>query len=153
VAAEAARLLAAAGVAVDPHLVEVAALLHDIDKTHTRESLEHGQLGARWLTERGWGELAGPVAAHPVTALADPQRTPRGWEAVALSVADRHVAQAFVTVDQRIDDLVARYPRFRDSLQAARAPAHALEARLAESAGLSVDGLVARLRAAWERGA
>lgn len=152
VAAEAARLLAAAGTTVDPHLVEVAALLHDIDKPSTRASLEHGALAGRWLAERGWGELSGAVASHPVTALADPERRPRGWEAIAVSVADRHVAQAFVTVDERIDDLALRYPVYRDSLDAARAPAHALEAELAAAAGLSVDDLVARLRAAWERG-
>ena len=37
VAAEAARLVAAAGVPVDVRLVEVAALLHDIDKPETRQ--------------------------------------------------------------------------------------------------------------------
>ena len=31
----------------------------------------HGAAGARWLTEQGWAELAGPVAAHPVGRLLD----------------------------------------------------------------------------------
>lgn len=154
VAAEAARLLAAAGAEVDPDLVEVAALLHDIDKPVTRDSgEEHGTLAAAWLTERGWGELAAPVASHPVTCLLDVARFPRGWASVAVSVADRHVAQEFLTIDGRIEEMATRYPQYRESLDAARAPAHALEARLAAAAGLSVPSLVARLRAAWEAGA
>ena len=40
-----------------------------------------------------------------------------------------------------------------DSIEAARRPSHALEAELAEAAGLPAEDLVARLRAAWEAGA
>jgi hypothetical protein len=91
-----------------------------------------------------------PVASHPVTALIDEERYPRGWESVIISVADRHVKQEFVTTDERIDDLVARYPQYRDDLAISRRHAHALEAELAEVAGLGVDELVDRLRAAWQ---
>jgi hypothetical protein len=68
-------------------------------------------------------------------------------------VADRHVAQSFLTVDERLDDMQRRHPRYVESIEAARRPSHALEAELAEATGLSVDDLVARLRAAWEAGA
>jgi putative nucleotidyltransferase with HDIG domain len=151
VAAEAARLLAAAGVEVDPHLVEVAALLHDIDKLETRDQDgRHGLVAARWLTELGCAELAEPVASHPIGSLLDPARAPRGWASVSVAVADRHVAQGFVTIDERINDQAARYPAYRTSLEAARAPAHAMEAQLATAAGFNTEQLVARLRAAWE---
>jgi hypothetical protein len=63
------------------------------------------------------------------------------------------VAQAFVTVDERLDDMKLRHPQYAESIEAARRPAHALEAQVAEVAGLSVDELVARLRAAWDAGA
>jgi putative nucleotidyltransferase with HDIG domain len=153
VAAEAARHLAAAGVEVDPHLVAVAALLHDVDKPQTRgDGLRHGLLGAQWMAERGYPELAEPIASHPVSSLLDPSRAPRGWAAVAVAVADRHVGQEFVTIDQRIDDQARRYPEFRDSLEAARSPAHAMQADLAAAAGMSVDQLEERLRAAWDEG-
>jgi hypothetical protein len=101
----------------------------------------------------GHAELAAPVASHPVTALLDDARFPRGWPSVLVSVADRHVAGSFLTTDQRIDDLRARYPQHAAELAAARRPAHALEGEVAEAAGLSVDELVTRLRAAWEAGA
>ena len=151
VAGEAARLLAAAGVEVDPQLVTVAALLHDVDKPQTRgHGLEHGLLAARWINERGYPELAAPIASHPIGCLLDPSRAPQTWAAKAVAVADRHVAQRFVSIDARIDDQARRYPEFGAELDAARAPAHAMEAELAAAAGLSVDELVARLRNACE---
>ena len=151
VAAEAARLLAAAGVEVDPQLVAVAALLHDVDKPATHDDgAQHGIVGARWMAERGYPELSEPIASHPIGCLRDPARAPRGWDAVAVAVADRHVAQEFVSIDQRIDDQARRYPDFRAELDAARAPARAMEAELAAAAGLSAAELEAHLRSAWE---
>ena len=151
VAAEAARLLESAGIAVDPQFVAVAALLHDVDKGVTRTDGEHhGMLGARWMAERGFPELAEPIASHPIACLLDPSRAPRGWASVAVAVADRHVAQDFVSIDERIDDQAGRYPEFRASLEAARAPAHAMQADLAAAAGLTVNELETRLRAAWD---
>jgi len=152
VAAEAARLLAAADVEVDPQLVAVAALLHDIDKPETRRSGEpHGVVGARQLTELGYGELAGPVASHPVSCLLDPLRFPQGWEAILVAIADRRVDQEFVTIDQRIDGMARRYPQYGDQLQSVRGAAHAMEASLASATGLSDEALADRLRAAWQR--
>lgn len=94
-----------------------------------------------------------PVASHPVTALLDDERFPIGWPSVLVAVADRHVAQEFLTVDERLDDMKLRHPEHADSIEAARRPSHALEAELASAAGLSTEALVARLRAAWEAGA
>src|SRR4029079_11514197 len=122
-AGEAARLLQAAEIPVDPHLVAVAALLHDVDKLVTRADGErHGLLGAKWMAERGYPELAEPIASHPIGCLLDPSRAPRGWPSVAVAVADRHVAQTFVSIDERIDDQARRYPEFLARLDARRAP-------------------------------
>ncbi|HEY6609452.1 MAG TPA: hypothetical protein VI277_09675 [Candidatus Limnocylindria bacterium] len=63
------------------------------------------------------------------------------------------MAQEFLTVDERLDDMRQRHPDHAPSIEAARRPAHALEAELAEATGLSVDELVGRLRVAWEAGA
>ena len=152
VAAEAARLLRAAGIPVDPQLVEVAAVLHDVDKLETRRSGVHGVVAASWMVDAGHEELAIPIASHPVTALLDEERYPRGWASVVLSVADRHVAQEFLTTDERIDDMALRHPEYREQLELSRRAAHALEAELAEVTGLSVNELVERLRAAWQAG-
>jgi hypothetical protein len=71
---------------------------------------------------------------------------------VAVAVADRRVAQTFVTIDERIEDLARRYPAFRADLESARAPAQAMQADLATAAGMSVEALEARLADAWGRG-
>jgi hypothetical protein len=107
-------------------------------------------MAARWMAERGFPELSEPIASHPIPCLLDPSRAPHGWASVAVAVADRRVAQEFVSVDERIDDLERRYPAARAELEAARAPAHAMEAELATAAGLSNAELDARLSAAWK---
>jgi putative nucleotidyltransferase with HDIG domain len=154
VAVAAAGLVAEASIPVDGALVEAAALLHDIDKVEIRRrGGEHGVVGARRLEAAGYPDLAMPVASHPVTALLDDDRFPIGWPSVLVAVADRHVAQAFLTVDERLDDMKERHPEFAASIESARRPAHALEEQLAEVTGLSTEELVERLRAAWEAGA
>ena len=153
VAAEAARLVAAAGVPLDVALVEVAALLHDIDKLQTRRGGgRHGEVGAAHLMRLGFDELAPPVRSHPVRCLLDEVRFPRGWPSVIVSVADRHVAQEFMPIDERLDDMAERHPEHRSSIAAARRPAHRLEEELAAAVDLPVSELVRRLRAAWEAG-
>ena len=85
-------------------------------------------------------------------ALLDDDRFPIGWPSVLVAVADRHVAQEFMTVDERLDDMRLRHPEHAEQIEAARRPAHALEAQLAEAVGLEVPDLVERLRAAWKAG-
>jgi hypothetical protein len=63
------------------------------------------------------------------------------------------VAQEFLTVDERLDDMKLRHPEHVASIESARRPAHALEAQVAEATGLGTEALVERLRAAWEAGA
>jgi hypothetical protein len=104
------------------------------------------------LEELGYGELAMPVASHPLNALLDDDRFPIGWPSVLVAVADRHVGQEFMTVDERLDDMRLRHPQHGEQIEAARRPAHALEAQVAEAVGLEVSELVVRLRAAWQAG-
>jgi hypothetical protein len=98
----------------------------------------------------GYPELAMPVASHPVSCLLDDDRFPRGWPSVLVAIADRHVAQEFLSIDQRLDEMATRYPEHRAGIEGARRPAHALERELADTLGLSSEALVERLRAAWE---
>jgi hypothetical protein len=63
------------------------------------------------------------------------------------------VAQEFLTIDERLDDMKRRHPEHAEAIESARRPAHALEEQVAEATGLSSEELVARLRAAWEAGA
>lgn len=150
VAIEAGRLVAATGIPVDIPLLEVAALLHDIDKPRIRRSGgEHGIVGAQMLVAMGYEELAMPVASHPVNCLLDEERFPRGWPSVLLAVADKHVAQDFMSVDERLDGMATRHPEYRSQIDAARRPARALEHEIAEVVGLTDEALVNLLRLAF----
>ncbi|MDP9272370.1 MAG: HDIG domain-containing protein [Chloroflexota bacterium] len=150
VAIEAGRLVAATGIPVDLPLLEVAALLHDIDKPRIRRSGgEHGIVGAQMLVAMGYEELAMPVASHPVNCLLDEERFPRGWPSVLLAIADKHVAQEFMSIDERLDGMVARHPEYRSQIDAARLPARALEHEIAEVVGLTDEALVDLLRFAF----
>jgi putative nucleotidyltransferase with HDIG domain len=152
VAVEAAQLVQAARIPLDVEFVEVAALLHDIDKPVTREGGgRHGAVGARMLADMGFAELGPPIASHTIEAVLDERWFPRGWPSVLLWVADKHVAQAFMTIDQRLDDMAARYPRHRNDIESARPWAHRLESEIADATGLSLTDIAARLRSAWER--
>lgn len=149
VAAEAARALADNGIDVDPHLVEAAGRLHDIDKVTTRGNGRHGLAGAEHLTALGYPELADSVVSHPFYCLLDPDRFPRSWAAICVSVADRRVGQQFVDIGERLDDLATRYPDYAEQIHAALEPAQALEARLADASKLTRLELEERLQAAW----
>lgn len=154
IAAEAALMVQQAGIPIDVRLVEVAALLHDIDKPETRDDPDqHGRAAARRLTEMGHADLAVPIVSHPLACLLDEERYPIGWPSVIVALADKHVAQCFVTIDERLDDMARRYPEYRGEIESARRPAHALEQELADVLGASVLDVVARLRVAWETSA
>jgi len=151
VAAAAARALVRNGIDVDVGLVETAALLHDIDKLATREDgAAHGTLAATWLAELGHPELGRAVAAHPLVRLLEPDPFGGDWPSMLVHLADRHYGAKFLTVDERIDDMARRHPRFRDEIEQARAATHALETRVAAAAGMTTDELVAELRVAAE---
>lgn len=93
--------------------------------------------------------MSAPVASHPLSCLLDDARYPRGWPSVLVAIADRHVAQEFVTIDERLDDMIRRHPEHRAQIQRARRPAHALDRELADLLGRPVDDVVALLREAW----
>jgi hypothetical protein len=101
----------------------------------------------------GYDELAVPVASHPLSCLLDEERFPIGWPSVLVSLADKHVAQEFVTIDERLDDMARRYPEYGGEINSARRPAHALEQELADVLGIPTHEVVERLRAAWHAGA
>jgi hypothetical protein len=156
------------GVAIDRHLVEAAALLHDVDKAlpvgHPVRALPHGEGSAAWLTAAGHRELARAVTGHPVDRLADADRF-RRWVAFAsreeriVAYADKRAGQRLESMDARFASWRRRYPpaaRRADgawdaaTVEAARTRAARLEADVCRAAGVA-PGEVRRL--AWTTGA
>lgn len=125
--------------------MESAALLHDVDKAlpddNPLKGLGHGYAGAEWLSEKGFGELAGAVASHPVTRLADDghfavwSRTATVEERV-VAYADKRAKQDLVSMDERFREWVKRKGDTK-AMRVARERADALEAEVCSAAGVS----------------
>lgn len=135
------------GVDIDATLAETAAFLHDVDKAlpqgHPVRALGHGIGGAKWLTDKGYEEVAIPVANHPVGFLAaadsyEAYAEMVGLEGLVVAYADKRALQEMVTLDARFDRWARRYP---DSpmLPVARERAHLLERDVCAAAGLAPD--------------
>jgi HD domain len=151
-----AARVAAGGTAVDRHLVEAAALLHDVDKAvapdHPFRALPHGQGSAAWLAERGCAELGPSVADHPVTRLEDGDRF---WEWLAgssletriVAYADKRAGARLESMDDRFASWRRRYPGGWDETTArlVRERAVRLERAVCDAAGVE-PGDVRRLR-------
>jgi hypothetical protein len=99
--------------------VEVAALLHDVDKLLPADGptrrLRHGEGSAAWLTERGHGELGPIVADHPVTRLVDGPAFSRwlstsGPAARIVAYADKRAGQRLAPMRVRFESWARRYP-------------------------------------------
>jgi putative nucleotidyltransferase with HDIG domain len=121
VAAFLAARIAARGVAIDRRLVEVSALLHDIDKalpkTDPLRHVPHGEGSAGWLRQRGFPELAPVVANHPVSCLAESVSLRRpSWsgfdsiEAAVVSYADKRARQRVLPMSERFAIWRRKYP-------------------------------------------
>ena len=153
VAAFLAQKIEEQGHAISTALVEAAAILHDIDKalpkTDPLKRLGHADAGAHWLSDNGYGELSGAVAAHPVTRLADNDHYAT-WARAAtveervVAYADKRARQDLVAMDERFDRWIEKHGD-TDVMRVARDRADVLEAGVCAAAGIKPDE-VERLR-------
>ncbi|MFL5777500.1 MAG: HD domain-containing protein [Chloroflexota bacterium] len=132
---------------VDRAAVEVAGLLHDVDKALAPDDpsagLPHGAGSADWLARRGHPELSDLVRDHPVGRLLDPGWTD-GWlasaaiEARIVAYADKRAGSRLESMDDRFAAWRRRYGGWEpDDDEIVRANAHALEADVCGLAGVS----------------
>ena len=108
-----------AGLSLDRHLVESAALLHDVDKlTRVKrqiDGLAHAEGSSAWLASAGYPELGPAIVGHPVTRLAD-----AAWfeewlatappEALIVAYADKRAGQRLESMAARFASWNRRYP-------------------------------------------
>lgn len=119
VAAFLAEAMTRRGAAVNAPLVEVAALLHDLDKALPADDLlrvlGHGAAGAEWLRRHDLGELADAVAAHPVFVLGaaasyEAWAATTTFETRVVAYSDKRAIQDVVSVDVRFERWNQRHP-------------------------------------------
>jgi hypothetical protein len=153
VAAFLAQKIEEQGHAISAPLVEAASLLHDVDKALPKDEplagLGHADAGAHWLSDNGYGELSGSVAAHPVTRLADNDhyatwaRTATVEERV-VAYADKRAMQELCSLDERFGYWIAKHGE-TEIMRVARERADVLEASVCAAARIKPEE-VARLR-------
>lgn len=146
--------LAENGVPIDRHLVEAAAVLHDLDKAlpsaDPLRALGHGYAGAQWLIDHGFPELAAPVAQHPVSRLGLDAAyaaflEAATWEVRVVAYADKRAAQRLQPMGMRFRRWKRRHPELGSSLKSSRKRAGLLEAEICAAAGITPEQ-VRRLR-------
>jgi hypothetical protein len=135
VGAIALRLAAAhreAGTDVDVATVALGAYLHDIGRSPllAGEVRDHSVLGPLVLAAEGLPKLVELSRRHPVYAPRDPATAPRTLPEKIVYYADRRGGQGVVTLDERIDEQVARFPELAGLRASDLAVAKSIEAEL-----------------------
>jgi len=133
----------AQGAPLDARAVGLGGYLHDIGKSPllAGDTRDHSVLGPLVLAAEGLPELAELARRHPVYAPRDPATAPSTLAEKIVYYADRRGGMAVVTLEERIDEQVARFPelaRFRDPDLAA---AKAIEADVFAGIALRPDDL------------
>ena len=132
IAARIAGAHADQGADLDPALVGLGGYLHDIGKSPllARDGREHHALGPLVLAAEGRGDLAELSRRHPVYAPRDPLIAPRTLAEKIVYYADRRAGQRVVTLEERIDEQLARHPDLAGLREADLDAAKAIEAEL-----------------------
>ena len=89
---------------IDVNLVEIAALLHDIDSAQNiKKTGDHGKIAKQILEKEGIDPQIAKIAlTHPVDAIIDPARPPTSLEEKIVAYADKLVKKdKITTLDKR----------------------------------------------------
>jgi hypothetical protein len=132
IATRIAEAHAAAAAAIDVRTVGLGGYLHDIGKSPllAGDGREHHVLGPLVLAAEGLSEMAELARRHPVYAPRDPATAPRSLEEKIVYYADRRGGQRVVSLEERVDEQLARFPRLAPMREAALAMARAIEAEV-----------------------
>jgi hypothetical protein len=133
----------AAGHDVDVRIVGLGGYLHDIGKSPLLrgDARDHNVLGPLVLAAEGLPELAELARRHPVYAPRDPATAPRTLAEKIVYYADRRGAQTVVTLEERIDEQLARFPELAHLRSQDLASARAIEAEVFAGIALRPEDL------------
>ena len=100
---------------VNISLLDAASLLHDIGKRLSDiTDMNHIEAGVKILKDEGMPEIAEVISKHATTSLLDPDTEPKTWEEKIVYYADMRVVEdELVSLDERINYLVTRYPQLK----------------------------------------
>jgi len=97
-------------------MIRAAALLHDITKTRSFQTLEdHAETGARLVADLGYPEVGRIIGQHVRLESYPPARTPS--EAEIVNYADKRVLHdRIVSLDERMGYILKKYGDAPDDL-------------------------------------
>ncbi len=105
--------LAETGLRFDRQLLLSSGLLHDIAKMASLEKgCDHAELGAQWLRQAGYPEVAEIVGSHirlPAASPAVSGKGPLGARELVFYADKRVRHDEIVSLDERLEDLRNRY--------------------------------------------
>ncbi len=112
------------GYAVDPILTHRGGLLHDLDKIKTlRISGAHGEMGAEFLEDQGYPQVAEIVREHNLSSILGPEFDRRPWENKLVFFCDKLVeGERIVPFGERVAALNRRYPAYRPLIEKTEEP-------------------------------
>jgi hypothetical protein len=146
VGALAARLAdahAAAGAPLDARAVGLGGYLHDIGRSPllAGDARDHSVLGPLVLAAEGLPELIEVSRRHPVYAPRDPATAPRTLAEKIVYYADRRGGLRVVTLEERIDEQLARFPELAPLRDSDLAMAKAIESEVFAGIALRPEDL------------
>ncbi|HEV2012198.1 MAG TPA: HD domain-containing protein [Candidatus Limnocylindria bacterium] len=120
---------AATGMDLDVRTVGLGGYLHDVGRSPllAGDARDHNVLGPLVLAAEGLPELAELSRRHPVYAPRDPATAPRILGEKIVYYADRRGGQRVVTLEERIDEQLARFPELAQQRASDLAMAKAIE--------------------------
>ena len=143
IAARIAQAHATAGSDLDVAAVTLGAYLHDLGRSPllAGDGRDHSVLGPLVLAAEGLPVLAELSRRHPVYAPRNDATAPRTLAEKIVYYADRRGGQGVVTLEERIDEQIARFPEHTDQRAADLAMAKAIEVDVFRGIGLRPDEL------------
>ena len=134
---------AAAGHDIDVRATALGGYLHDIGKSPLLrgDGRDHNVLGPLVLAAEGRPELAELSRRHPIYAPRDPVTAPRTLAEKIVYYADRRGGQRVVTLEERIDAQLARFPELAQLRASDLAMARAIEADVFREIALGLGDL------------
>jgi putative nucleotidyltransferase with HDIG domain len=134
---------AAAGAQLDVRAVGLGGYLHDIGRSPllAGDERDHNVLGPLVLAAEGLPELVELSRRHPVYAPRDPATAPRTLAEKIVYYADRRGGLGVVTLEERIDEQLARFPDLAALRDSDLAMAKAVEAEVFAGIALRPEDL------------
>jgi hypothetical protein len=143
IATRLAEAHAAVGAEVNVRTVGLGGYLHDIGKSPllAGDGREHHVLGPLVLAVEGLPELAELARRHPVYAPRDPATAPRSLAEKIVYYADRRGGQRSVSLEERVDEQLVRFPELAKHRASDLAMAKAIEAEVFRGIDLRPEDL------------